>query len=185
MPDTTESPRPIARQEIEPELFLKRYRHIADAARDSDGAKALWKSEISAAKGSGINIKALKLCDKIRRMTPLEGQSYLRYTILYLRWLGCDILDQEDLVSDEQTSDITAHVMQTHKAWEAGNQGYKAGKSGSPLDANPHRPGSEEHSRWAIEWRDGQDDRNGVGARDIHPGHHDEGNPEDPPPEAL
>lgn len=165
----------------EPELFLKRYRDITDRARDSDEAKALWKSEIQKAKGAGVDVKALKLADKIRNMDPAAGQALIRNTILYLGWLGVNILGQEDLF-EPSTTGLTEHVMQTHKAWEAGRAGYEAGKVGEPIDSNPHAPGSEEHQRWASEWHDGADDHKTQSAspiKDIKPREGGGDNPED------
>lgn len=182
MPATSTDERPV-RQQVEPEFFLKRYRDIADAKRDTEEAKQLWKAELHAASGSGINVKALKLCDKIRKMAPVEGQAYIRETILYLHWLGYNVLEQEVLFADQATAGLTDDVVSTHRAWEAGRAGYEAGRAGTPLDANPFKPGSEEYARWSTEWRDGSDDR--PNTRDIFPRTHEDGNPEDPEGDPL
>lgn len=169
--------------QIEPEYFLKRYRDIADKARDSEAAKAAWKGEINLAKSTGINTKALKLVDKLRRMEPRDAQSLVRDTVLYLRWLGLNILDQEDLLAvGSSTTGLTQHVISTHAVWEAGKAGYDAGKAGVPLDSNPFAPGTETHQRWVSEWRDGFEDGKGhaaPGGSIIQPKDHGTDNPED------
>lgn len=177
MPSRTEAPN---RTEIEPEVFLKRYRDIADKDMPLEEAKAALKSEIQAAKSSGINVSALKLIGKLRKMEPRDAQAFMRDTIRYMRWLGVNLLDQEELFDiGAPTAGLTEKVIATQAAWEAGHQGYKAGKAGHPLDANPYAPGTETNQRWVAEWYDGADDST-QNAKDIQP--KDDGgggNPED------
>lgn len=174
---------PATDTRMEPEYFLKRYREIGDKARSSDKAKAAWKADIQVAKSAGVNVKALKLVDKLRKMDPRDAQSLMRDTILYMRWLGLNILDQEELLGDNaSTAGLTERVVSTHATWEAGVAGYKAGKEGRPIDDNPFRPGSETHQAWASEWLDGHSDaelETPPEVTDIQPRKHDEENPED------
>lgn len=171
-------------QDIEPEIFLKRYRDIGDKARLSDKAKAAWKAECEKAFASGINGKALKLVNKLRKMEPRDAQSLMRDTVRYLRWLGLNILDQEELLADTpSTAGLTSFVLASHAVWEAGSAGYSAGKTGKPIDENPFAPGTETHQRWASEWLDGHADAEGLaqlGAQEIQPRSHDgDENPEE------
>lgn len=178
MPSRTEAPN---RTEIEPEVFLKRFRNISDKDLPVEEAKAARNSEVQAAKSSGIHIGALKLVNKLRKMDVRDAQAHLRYTILYLRWLGLNLLDQEEIFDSAgaSTAGLTQEVISTHAAWEAGTQGYKAGKAGHPLDSNPYAPGTETNQRWAAEWYDGADDST-QNAKDIRPKDDgDGGNPED------
>lgn len=178
--DTTQPP---GRTQIGPEYFLKRYRDIGDKEHIVDKAKAAWKADIQVAKSTGINVKALKLVDKLRGMDPRDAQSLIRDTILYLRWLGLNILDQEELIDDgPSTAGMTSYIVATHAAWEARKAGYAAGKKGRPVDSNPFAPGSETHQRWASEWLDGHADAESLappGNKDIQPHNHDGENPED------
>lgn len=159
MPDTDAPTR--AKPEIAPEFFLKRYRDIEEMRDLSEEAKADLKAELEKAKGSGIDLKALKWLRWLRKMDPREAQSAFRHTILYLSWLGINFLDQEEAFADggPATSGLTAQVVATQARWEAGRAGYEAGKSGTPLDGCPYPPGSEEHQAWCTEWRDGVTDR--------------------------
>jgi ribosome modulation factor/uncharacterized protein (UPF0335 family) len=170
MPNRTET---ADRTQLEPEIFLKRFRSIADKATDAEDAKAAWKSEVEAGKASGVDIKALKLVYKLRKMDTRDAQAMLRHTILYLRWLGLNLLDQEELFDSAgpSTTGLTEQVIATHAAWEAGNQGYQAGKAGHPLDSNPYAPGTETYQRWGAEWYDGADDKKSgpPGTKDIKP----------------
>lgn len=179
MPDG--NTRVTTRGSIEPEFFLKQYRDIQESADTADEVKADHKSKMQAAKSAGIDIVALKLVHKLRKMEPRDAQSTMRNTILYLRWLGVNILEQEELFT-ESTAGLTAHVQATQAAWEAERQGHRAGKDNAPLDTNPHRPGSEEHQRWVIGWHDGAQDRKASakpGIQDISPHDGDGPNPED------
>lgn len=162
------------RAEVEPEIFLSRYRTVSDRHRDSEEAKAAWKAEVNVSKSIGINLKAMKIVEKLRKMEPREAQTTFRDTILYLRWLGLNLLDQEDMFSAaaDSTAGLTAHVVATQAAWEAGWQGYDAGKAGMPLDQNPYAPGTETHQRWASEWHDGSADM--PASKEIHPREEDE-----------
>jgi ribosome modulation factor/uncharacterized protein (UPF0335 family) len=184
MPNRTET---ADRTQLEPEIFLKRFRSIADKALEAEDAKAAWKSEVEAGKAGGIDIKALKLVLKLRKMDTREAQAMLRHAILYLRWLGLNLLDQEELFDSAgpSTTGLTEQVIATHAAWEAGNQGYQAGKAGHPLDSNPYAPGTETNQRWAAEWYDGADDKGTPpGTKDIKPkddGPHPEDGGEDSP----
>jgi ribosome modulation factor/uncharacterized protein (UPF0335 family) len=184
MPNRTET---VDRTQIEPEFFLKRFRDISDKALTAEEYKAAWKAEMEAAKSSGVDIKALKLVNMLRKMDTRVAQAMLRHTILYLRWLGLNLLDQEELLDSAgpSTTGLTEQVIATHAAWEAGHQGYKAGKAGHPIDTNPYPPGTETHQRWAAEWYDGADDSsNPSGATDIQPrddGPHPEDGGEDGP----
>lgn len=166
---------------IEPEVFLSHYRSIAEETDAVGDAKAARDARVNSAKASGVNIKALKLVHKLQKMDPRDAQATLRYTILYLRWLGLNLLDQEEMFATTTTG-LTDHVSATHAAWEAGRQGYTAGKAGEPVDSNPHAPGSELHQRWAQEWYDGADDRTNPGPKEIRPkddGEHPEEGGED------
>lgn len=179
MPSRTET---VDRTQIEPEFFLKRFRDIADKALNAEEAKAAWKAEIQAGKSGGIDIKALKLVYKLRTMDPRDAQSMMRHTLLYLRWLGLNLLDQQEMFTGDgpSTAGLTEQVIATHAAWEAGNQGYQAGKAGHPLDSNPYAPGSETYQRWAAEWYDGADDKPiPPGSTNIEPKEDDGPHPED------
>jgi len=180
MPNRTET---VDRTQMEPEIFLKRFRDIADRALDAEGAKAAVKAEMESGKAAGMDIKALKLVNKLRKMDTRDAQAMLRHTILYLRWLGLNLLDQEELLDSAgpSTTGLTEQVIATHAAWEAGHQGYQAGKAGHPLDANPYAPGTETYQRWAAEWYDGADDSpKPPGAKDIKPKDDNGPHPEDP-----
>lgn len=164
----------VNRTEIEPELFLSRYRTVADSHRNAEEAKAALKAEINISKSIGINIKAMKILEKLRKMEPREAQAAFRDVIRYARWLGLNFLDQEDMfdAANESTAGLTAKVVATQAAWEAGWKGYDAGKSGVPLDENPYAPGTETHQRWASEWHDGAADM--PASKEIHPREEDD-----------
>lgn len=172
---------PAAGPRIDPEYFLKRYRDIGDKENLFHKARSALKAEIETAAATGINKKALKLVEKLRKMEPREAQSLIRDAVLYMRLLGLNILDQEELL-EPSTTGLTEHIIGTHAAWEAGRAGYAAGKEGRPIDDNPFRPGTETHQHWASEWLDGHDDAESQatpGTTDIQPRDHNGENPED------
>lgn len=178
MPDS--GTRAEVRPEVDPEFFLKRYRDIAEVKDLSEEAKAAWKAVMEQAKASGIDIDAYKLVNKFRKWDPRKQQSVFRHFVLYINWLGINFLEQEEMFSNgPPTTGMTQHIVATHARWEAGRAGYEAGKSGTPLDACPHPPDSEEHQAWCKEWRDGDADRPGSSARDIKPKDGDDHHPED------
>lgn len=161
------------RAEVEPEIFLSRYRTVAEKFRDVTKIKAAHKAEVKVSESIGVDLDALKWVEKLAKMDPRKAQSVFRNSVLYVRWLGLNFLDQEELFDAAQsTAGLTASIVATQAAWRAGDEGYKAGVAGVPLDENPYAPGAETHQRWATEWHDGASDR--PPSKEIHPKEDDE-----------
>jgi uncharacterized protein (UPF0335 family) len=169
MSDTKEKTR------VEPEIFLARYRQVHDKRQELKEKAGEVNAEYDLAAAAGINVVALKAVTKLMKMDPRDAQHAMRDMILYLKWLGQDVLEYRDLLDNSAGEGLTAAVMATHRIWEAEKLGYADGKRGDPLDANPKTPGSDEHPAYVRGWRDGAADRDSK--KDISPPTSDEPKP--------
>jgi hypothetical protein len=129
---------------VEPEVFLSQHRRISDWLVRADEFKASGKAAVNTARAMGVNTKAYKTVRKWMKMERAEVEQDLRDVLLYARILDLGLFDQLDLFSKDHNSalaGLTSKVVSEHKEWEAEKEGYEAGKSGDPLDNNPHPAG--------------------------------------------
>lgn len=151
----TDSDRPTT---LEPEIFLSQHRRISDWLLKADEFKASGKAALNTAKATGVNLDAYKMVKKWAKQDREQVEKNLRDALLMARLLDLGLFDQMDLFASETNSalsGLTAKVMTDHKEWEAERAGYDEGKSGSPLDNNPHAPGSPLHERFIVGWHGG------------------------------
>lgn len=175
---------------IEPEVFLSNHHRIQEWMLKVDEMKASGKSAAQAAKASGVNLKAYLLTKKLSKMEREDAESLIRDALLYARLLDLGLFAQEDLFpalgDNSAFLGLTSKVMGEHRAWEAEQAGYEAGKLDDPLDNNPHPVGTELHQRYVVGWHNGASYRTEAEARGekiIKPRKKGQGNPEDNNPE--
>jgi ribosome modulation factor len=175
---------------IEPEVFLKRYREGWQKETVLQGARDAVSAHWQASRAMGVDLIALKMLEKLRKLKPAEAQRTYDNIRLYQRLLGLNFLEQGDLFDGQSLStEVTAAVNGMAALIRAEQEGYEAGRAGTPGDHehNPYRdkpgPGSEVYAAWMNSWRDGAADRSPKTITDIEPRPGGERNPEDPDPE--
>lgn len=103
-----------------------------------DSAKGRLQSVFAAAKDDGVNTTAVKRARKLHREDHAQVAIDYTDTGRVLRMLKSPLAEQLDLFAE-----ITHPAAVS--AWLAG---ASAGKSGAPVDDNPHTPGSEVFEEW-------------------------------------
>lgn len=144
---------------VEAEVFLTIYHTDYDKEQTVKDAKADWRSHLDLASAAGVNVNALKLAKKVLKMEPREAQVYMRDALLYLKFLGQDLLDYREIMDNSAAMSLTAAVQATHAIWTAEKQGYEDGKAGNPIDNNPYLGGTDTYQAYASEWLNGSQER--------------------------
>lgn len=138
---------------VRPDTFLTHWRAIRDAKNDQADKGSATARAKKAAKRDGVDLEVLSWLEKLDKLSQDERELMLRKLFVYSDWLSMPLAAAaEGLSPPPQPKNST---MKDFFEWQAGQDGYKAGKSGSKRDENPHQPGSAEHVAWDKRWAAG------------------------------
>lgn len=139
---------------LPPDVFLKHYRKVREAKRAKEEASAALARVNKAAKADGVDLDAFKLLEKFRDIDSDELEMRLRHVRDYANWLKLPLGTQLNMFA-EATADVPAKAAEEQSTWDAGDQGYRAGRSGSLRSDNPHDEGTPLFVAWDKEWTRG------------------------------
>jgi hypothetical protein len=142
-----------------PEVFLRHWREIRDCKQaHADTGMALARAKKSA-KSAGIDMDAFKDVEKWSELDDDELRIRREKAFVYAGWLKLPIGTQAEFfgrgLSVPQPND---DAREEHTEWQAGDNGLKAGKAGTPRDQNPHQPGDKLFVAWDKAWSKGNKD---------------------------
>lgn len=130
--------------------------YIAEAARDLEDAKA--KLETAKAKyrltrkhlkSNGIHLGQLDAVLLLKKADADEVLGEQRTFIRYARVLALPLGSQLSLLDEEPPAVALSETAQEEqKAWDAGQQGYDAGKKGEPRENNRYPAGTLAFAAW-------------------------------------
>jgi hypothetical protein len=137
---------------VRPEQFLSHWRQIRDSKEDAaDGAMSVARAK-KAAKRDGVDLDVLSLVEKLKNMDEDQRPGFLKMAVMYCQWLELP-LGAFSLGIQAPAPKETSRT--DFKRWQAGEDGHKHAMGGGGREANPHRPGSEEHQAWDRKWNVG------------------------------
>jgi len=140
---------------VGPEVLLKHYRVIRDAAAaHKDTGMALARAKKSA-KSDGIDLDAFRLLEGFAKLGTDEAEIRHRNLLRYAKWLDMPIGMQADMFGDKSYATVPDKAKEEQAEWAAGDAGRTAGRAGHERDTNPHAPGSAEHASWDRSWKAG------------------------------
>lgn len=148
---------------VTPAELLKHVRLIGNAQREYDEAhvaakskQGVYRAAYKAAKKAGIDEAALKDAIRIHTRSDEATESlYFRNLGRYLNYMNSPLGKQFGLF-DDGASTVPSGARKEHEEWEAHDQGYRAAQAGTPIDQNPHPPGSEVAQVWSMGWKKGE-----------------------------
>jgi uncharacterized protein (UPF0335 family)/ribosome modulation factor len=130
-------------------LFLHHANKISKAEQKLFTARADHQNARKAAKGDGIDLKALDRARKRAKRDEHELIEEHNTDVLYSRWLGIPFWRQAELFRAEE---ITEEVV-LERAY---NDGMRVGKLGGDESDNPHDASLPAGRSWLDGYRDGQ-----------------------------
>lgn len=140
---------------LPPDVFLKHYRKVREAKRAKEEASAALARVNKAAKADGVDLDAFKLLEKFRDLDDDELGMRMRHVRDYAKWLNLPLGTQLTMFAEEPSAEVSAKGLKDQSEWEAGDQGYRAGRSGSLRSDNPYDEGTEPYVAWDKEWTRG------------------------------
>lgn len=143
-----------------PSLLLSHLSKISAAKLDQGDAASATQAAHKAAKAAGINLDALKLLVKIRRMDPLEGGAFMSALINYGKATETAAFVQDDLFRGAAISPIPDSDRRLFMLDQIEIAGRMVGKAGDRTrDDHQYMAGSEEAAAWSRGWKLGDDVR--------------------------
>jgi hypothetical protein len=142
---------------VPPDVFVRHWREIRTAKdAHAETGMALARAK-KAAKGSGIDLDAFKMLEKLSDLDADEMEMQFRHLRIYAKWIELPAGMQAALFGedDEPIPEPDATVIQHQRDFNATEAGLAAGKSGELRGANTHTPGSSEHVAWDKAWLKG------------------------------
>lgn len=137
---------------VRPDTFLSHWRAIRDAKDDSSDASTTVSRAKKAAKRDGVDMDVVAMMEKLMQREPDERMLLLRKLTVYCQWIGSPLgAFAEGLEAPEPK----AKNRDDFNEWQAGQDGYTAGKAGHLRESNPHVGGSREHAAWDRKWKGG------------------------------
>lgn len=136
---------------VPPDVFRKHYRDIRDATRACDEARMAVARLKKAAKADGIDLGALAIVEKMRKLDDDEAGMRIEKAFRYADWLGQPLGTQSALFPAQvERPTEKSDVEQTE--WAAGEAGYLGGKGGKLRGENKFPEGSPLYTAWDKGW---------------------------------
>lgn len=139
---------------VRPETFLSHWREIRDAKEALHDASMVVARCKKAAKRDGIDLDVVSLLEKLGKLESDELTTHLRKLAVYGDWLKMPLAAFAEGIS-AVVPEPKAKARDEFQAWEAGQAGLAAGRSGRARSDNPHEPGTEAHVAWDRSWTKG------------------------------
>lgn len=153
---------------VTPQFIASAERQFVESAEKLETAKGKHRNLIKQLKADGINIDKLKAVITLKRQDPTDVLGEYRDFIRYAKVLLLPIGAQLSLLDEEMPEDeLDAQQAEEQVAWDAGEQGKAAGKSGATKESNPFQAGTLAFAAWDLCWSKGAELRaaGGVGKR--------------------
>jgi hypothetical protein len=114
--------------------------------RRCDEENGVLRNIVKRGKAAGINTKAMIATYLARRLDPDVVLADMRETIRYMSLRNIPMT--QSLLFEGWDADLTDRSRSESSLWEAQEQGYRSGRSGSTPDDAPYPAGSPLHVEW-------------------------------------
>jgi hypothetical protein len=121
-----------------------------------DEANGKLRAHLKLMDERGINLKAIAMLRKLRRMDSDEATMLMRDVSRMGRWLQLPVFSQPELFGSDDAGEPTDAGKQAVSEHEADQEGYAAGKAGRAANDTRFAPGSPEFQCFSQGWLRGQ-----------------------------
>jgi ribosome modulation factor len=174
-----------AKSNVTPQTFIKYLQSITRLKAACDEANSAYRTERKRAESDGIDLKALALFEKLRKLDNDDATGRLRRLSQYAKFMDLPWGAQLDMFSPETV--ITEEDAQIAAEFKAASDGYQRGIAGDSSEDNPYPGGTQEHVAWHKAHKEAVSKREASGATEKKPRGRPRksGNPEDAPATPL
>jgi hypothetical protein len=123
-----------------------------------DEANGKLRAHLKVMDDRGLNLKAIAMLRKLRRMDSDEATLLMRDVSRYGRWLEVPLFTQAEMFAagDDSAAPPTDEGKAILAGEEAYAEGVAAGKAGRAANDTRFHPGTHEHTRFSDGWVAGQ-----------------------------
>ncbi len=139
-----------ARGNVPPETIIRARQDRTEAKALLETAKARFRACGKKIESWGVDLKELDKVIEFARRDQDDLRGEFSTFIHYCKVLQLPLGTQLSLLDDDAPPvDLSEADKEQAAAWDAGDQGYKAGKNGEPASNNTYPPGSLAFAAWA------------------------------------
>lgn len=121
-----------------------------------DEANGKLRGHLKLMEERGVNLKAVALLRKLRKLDSDEATLLMRDVARMGRWLQVPLFSQGEMFAADDAGDTSTEGKQAVAEDEAEREGFEAGKGGRKATDSRFQPGSREHQAWSRGWLSGQ-----------------------------
>ncbi len=138
------------RGNVTPATIIRARQDRTEAKASLETAKARYRACGKKIESWGVDLKELDKVIEFARRDQEDLRGEFSTFIHYCKVLQLPIGTQLSLLDDDTTPvTLTDNDKEQAAAWDAGDQGYRAGKNGEPAANNTYPPGSLAFTAWA------------------------------------